>query len=192
VPAIIVDPALQAEVIRQFNLRGDLAPFNLTENVVPIFDIGRLLSLAAPQVVTTTEGSQGIRIGLNGLTNYLAVLPPRLNDGDVFDGGVTINPAAAAVIGDSGQLTAGDNSVHVIISSNVVVQFVIEWRDAADAVTLASWTILAGGPSATATNWERNLNIATDERVRVITAAAVVGTVSVAIDANNYSGSLAT
>ncbi len=179
---LIVDPALQAEVIRQFNLRGELSPFVLTNRVIPIFDIGRLASLNVPQVVTTTEGQQGVRVGTaSGVA--LVTAPPSHNDGDITDGGFTVNPLAAAIIADSGQLTAGLHLIDVTVSGNAIYDFLIEWRDAANAVTLTSWSVLAGGVGVTAPARIGPLlgSFLTDERIRVQVVSLVAGTVSAVI-----------
>ncbi len=190
--ALIVDPALQASVIRQFNLKGELAPFNLTENVVPIFDIGQLLG-APPTVVTTTLGQQGVRVGTAFGPNALQTRTPRINDGDVTDGGTAVNPAALAVLVDSGQLAGGEQMVSIYFSANVVVDFRIEWRNAANTATIASWTILQGGPSAAPFQWgPTTFAITTNERIRVVNVGVVVGTVSSCISTTPSNPSAAT
>ncbi len=180
---LIVDPELQAEVIRQFNLRGELSPFLLTNRVVPIFDIGRLASLNVPQVVTTTEGGQGVRVGLSSITQFLGVAEPSTDDGDVTDGGTAINPAALAVDVDTGQLAAGTHIITAQCSSNVVVDFRLEWRDAANAVTLASWTVLSGGPSSVPHQWKLNADVLLNERFRIVNVGVVVGSIATNIQA---------
>ncbi len=175
-PALIVDPALQAAVIRQFNLRGALSPFELTEKVVPIFDIGQLVG-AAPTVVTTLVGSQGIRVGTANAGVYLPVGGIRRNDGDITNSGATVNPAAAAVIVDTGQLAAGTHFFHAIINWNAaILDFQIEWRNAANAATLALWGFQVGTGQPSVQFGPHPLNIATNERLRVVTASGGTGT----------------
>ncbi len=181
--ATIVDPELQADIVRELNVRGVLAPFQISEVAIPVFDIGRLAGLA-PQVVTTTAGSQGVRVGLSAADQFLGVAEPATDDGDNVDGGIIVNPGAANVNVDSGQLAAGQHVITAIISANVVVDFRIEWRDAANAVTLASWTILSGGPSAVPFQFKMNAAMLLNERVRVVNIAAVVGTVACSIHAS--------
>ncbi len=188
---LIVDPALQAAVIRQFNLRGELAPFNLTENVIPTFDIGRITGFD-PTVVTTTAGQQGIRIGTVNSIAYLPVGQPDIGAAGVFDGGVTINPAAGAVIADGGPVGGtGRRSVRVQMSGNAVYDFQIQWRDAANLVNLATWTILAGGASPNIASWERTINLTLNERVRVVVLSLVAGSVSAFVDHQPVTASVA-
>ncbi len=176
--ALIVDPALQAAVIRQFNLRGELAPFRLTEQVVPIFDIGQLVG-AAPTVVTTTVGTQGIRIGTAG-TAALVVAQPPLEDANVTDGGFSVNPGAAAVLVDTGALGAGDRTFDAYMNGSALYDLIIEWRNAANTANIATWSLLVGGVGVgNNVHWgPHNLNLANNERLRILTGGAVVGTVS--------------
>ncbi len=189
--ALIVDPALQAEVIRQFNLRGELAPFRLTEEVVPIFDIGRLLSLAVPTVVTTLEGSQGVRIGTTGGTDYLPVGPVQIDDGDVTNSGAVVNPGAAAVLVDPGAVV-GSSIRHVegVINWNTAeIDFQVEWRNAANTATLTLWSYFCGAGNASVKFGPWFLNIASGERIRVVTAGGGVGTADVTIVINGVAAS---
>ncbi len=183
-PALIVDPALQAEVIRQFNLRGELSPFNLTENVVPIFDIGKLLSTVTPTVVTTLAGSQGIRVGTNSAINALAVRNTGFNDAMIVNSGRVTNPTAGTVLADTGQLVANGQVIHWIICSDsaTLTLFDIQWRNAANSATIATWSYLVGGnlPCVQMFN-QLNLNIVNNERVRIVAVAAVTGDVNATI-----------
>ncbi len=188
----IVDPALQARVVSQFNLLGPLSPFLLTNRVVPTFDIGKLTG-GAPTVVTTTVGQQGIRIGVAGGATYIPTQQVRIDDTDVVDGGTAINSPALTVIVDSGQLPANEHACMCFIGANVPVDFRIEWRNAANAATLASWTILCGGPSTAPLQWgPYNLNFALNERLRIVNVGVVVGTVSSCLSTANVTRSAAT
>ncbi len=179
----IVDPELQARVVRTFNLRGDLAPFRLTEQVVPVFDIGRITGLT-PTEVTTLAGSQGIRVGTAGATQNLTTGPVRYNDGDITNSGPVVNPAAAQVIADTGQLTAAHHIIHWLLNIDVGGDLHVEWRNAANAATLATWPyFIAGGGNASMFQ-PFIVNIALNERIRVITPAAVVGTVNATVAAS--------
>ncbi len=195
-PPLIVDPALQAAVVRQFNLRGELAPFTLTEQVIPIFDIGQLVG-AAPTVVTTTVDLQGVRVGtLTAASDgkqALATQIPFSEDNQVVDGGFTVNPGAAAVICDSGALAASNRTFDIYANGNAIYDVIVEWRDAANAVTLASWSLLVGGVGVgNMVHWgPHNLNIALNERIRLVTGGAVVGTLSGALSFTTNSASLA-
>ncbi len=186
---LIVDPALQASVIRQFNLKGELAPFNLTENVVPIFDIGRLVGSQDPTVVTTLFGSQGIRIGIAGNNRVPILQNPYFLAAEAFDSGLVVNPAAAAVLVDSGQVTNANKTAIVTVSTNTKVDFAVEWRNAANSATLATWTVCTGDAFSFP---QINLsNMLTDERLRVITVGGVTGTVAAHIDLTSSNPSQA-
>ncbi len=178
---LIIDPALQASVIRQFNLRGELSPFLLTNRVVPTFDIGTLVTAVVPTVVTTQAGSTGVRIGTLNDATAVITSKPGINDNDVTDGGTSINPAALTVLVDTGPIVGQQGQLwfYAIIGANVPVDFRIEWRNAADAATVAAWTILVGGPSAVPFAFELNLeDMQVNERIRIVNVGAVVGTVS--------------
>ncbi len=194
-PAIIVDPALQAAVIRQFNLRGELAPFNLTENVIPVFDIGKLTSLAeAPTVVTTTFGQQGLRIGTDSASEGLITRPKAFDDAQIVNSGAVVNPAAGTVLADTGQLAAGDRMVHWLINSNAaaVTDFSVEWRDAANAVTIAIWTFFVGGNTESVQMFNPLvLTFATNERLRIVATGVVVGTVNATVQQSPINRSIA-
>ncbi len=190
---LIVDPDLQAQVIRQFNLRGELAPFNLTENVVPVFDIGSLTG-NLPTVVTTLAGAQGVRVGTTAATTFLPVGPVRYDDQNIFTSGPVVNPGAGAVIIDTGQLGSFPHLVHwqVNNSAALAVDFEVQWRDAANAVTLANWPILAeGGAGHVEMMQQLVLSFQNLERLRIITPVAVVGTVNCMVAAQSMTRSAA-
>ncbi len=173
---LIVDPALQAEVVRQFNLRGELSPFLLTNRVVPIFDIGSLTG-NLPTVVTTLAGSQGVRVGTVSDVTALTVEPPSERVADVVDGRTVTNPTAGTVLVDSGQLQAGNHLFHALINCDAAIDdFSIEWRDAANAVTLASYGFYVGTGQPTVYWGPHLLAVATtNQRVRIITENTITG-----------------
>ncbi len=190
---LIVDPELQASVIRQFNLRGELAPFNLTENVVPIFDIGTLLRAIDPTVVTTLAGSQGVRVGTVTNASYLPTGDAPINDFDVVNSGAVVNPAAAQVIVDTGAL-GGTNPTYwyAIINNNAAISdFEVQHRDAANAATLATWGFFAGTGQPCVQTHILMLVMAASERLRVVSGSAIVGTVNATIVSNRIGPSLA-
>ncbi len=189
---LIVDPALQASVIRQFNLRGELAPFNLTENVVPIFDIGTLLRAVDPTVVTTLAGSQGVRVGTATAITALPTIQPRTAAAEITDGGFQVNPGAAAVLVDTGPLAAGEFVVTAWLNGSAVYDVILEWRNAANAANLATISLLVGGVATGDHVQFGPMNfgsLALNERFRIVTGGAVVGTVSSAIAANQVFAS---
>ncbi len=189
---LIIDPALQAAVIRQFNLRGELAPFNLTENVVPVFDIGRITG-ATPTVVTTLADTQGVRVGTIGAINYLPVEGTRFDDGDVTNSGRTTNPMAGDVIVDSGAFpNSGTHRVDAWMANDAALSlFEVQWRNAANSATLATWGIIIGTGQATF-NWGPFiLNMALNERIRIVSVAAITGNTNATVQFNNIANSAA-
>ncbi len=190
-PARIIDPELQAAVIRQFNLRGALAPFNLTEDVVPVFDIGSLLG-NLPTVVTTLAGSTGVRMGTPNAVTYMTVEGTRYDDSDSVNSGAVSNPAAAAVIVDTGQLAAGATILSAIINWNTaILDFQIEWRNAANSANLAVFGLFCGTgqPSVQWGPWVFQMGL--NERLRVVTASGGTGTADATIMFNGISTSTA-
>ncbi len=188
---LIVDPELVARVVRQFNLRGELAPFNLTENVVPTFDIGRLQGQAVdPTVVTTLANSQGVRVGTISAVTALPTMPVRYDDGDIVNSGPTVNPAAGQVIADTGQLGPGRHLVHWVLNTSVAADLHLEWRNAADAATLATWPFFIDVGNASMFE-SLALEFSLNERLRVITPVAVVGTVNATVAAAPLTASSA-
>lgn len=145
-PALIVDPELLAAVTRQFNLRGELQPFNLTENVVPIFDIGRLVGITEVQKVATPDSANAVRVGAAAafhLNTGLEASAPA----DWFDDS-TLNPAAGTVLADTGQLAAGIHMIWGSFGMDDVTQVVdasLQWRNAANAANVGELQINASG-----------------------------------------------
>ncbi len=188
-PPLIVDPALQASVIRQFNLRGELAPFRLTEEVVPIFDIGQLLTAINPTVVTTLAGATGVRVGTT-LNQAVATLGVAYDDGDFVTSGAVVNPGAAQLLADQGGGESGPIVVEGTINSNAAISdFDIEWRNAANTATLATWTVFCGTgqPSVHFGPW--HLSLLAAERVRIMNGSIIVGTVNATILSNRVERS---
>ncbi len=191
-PAVIVDQELLASVIRQFNLRGNLSPFNLTENVVPTFDIGKLTALADQvQLVETAEGSAGVRVGTSATNVYVASGTVDVDDGDFTDSGAVVNPGAGQIIVDTGQLGGGNHQVFFNARNNAAISdFELQWRDAANAVTIASMIVFAGTGQPTVQFGPIILGVATNERLRVVAGGAVVGTVGANIIAHQQTTSI--
>ena len=172
-PALIVDPALIAAVTRQFNLRGALQPFNLTENVVPTFDIGKLTGLdPIPQQVVTPGLASTVRIGTVG-NNHVRVGFSEFAPANVISS-IDVAPAAGTVLADSGQLAAGTNYFQALMShdDSVDVHIELQWRNAANAANVAAWPIFIQQ------RWEHwfMINNALNERIRWVNIGAVAGT----------------
>ncbi len=187
---LIVDPALQAEVIRQFNLRGELAPFNLTENVVPVFDIGKLVSTVVPQEVVTPGLNLSARIGLDVPNRVLRVGPADYEAAEIFTD-TTVAPGAATVLASTGAITAAGPRAFLACAGhndNAPLFFDLQWRDAADAVTLASFPFAIVSELSIAVT----LSVALNERLRWVNTTAVVGTAVSFISSASASTAIAT
>ncbi len=138
-PALIVDPDLIAQVTRTFQLRGELKPFNLTENVVPVFDIGRLEGLPLQEVVTPALLTM-VAAGPSAAARHYAAAPP---DSTVLN--VSSNAAASgagSILADTGQLAAGQHYCRAFATCGdaVAARYELQHRDAADAANLAVWS----------------------------------------------------
>ncbi len=173
-PALIVDPALQAEVIRQFNLRGELAPFVLTNAVVPIFDIGRLASIDTPQVVTTLAGSQGVRVGMADTNAALQVRYPFFSTG-LFADDTQAAPGANTVLADTGAIASAGQfwfQVQASHDDGTAVIFEVQYRNAANNANLG---VLPITNTQGIREW-LSIDIAANERLRIVNVTAIAGT----------------
>ncbi len=174
-PALIVDPELLAAVTRQFNLRGELQPFNLTENVVPIFDIGRLLALdpPIPTQVVTPGSAVAVRIGVNNTSTSLQVALPFFQDANIFDD-TSAAPGAGTVLADTGQLTNNVQFMQILLSHSDGANetFEIQWRNAANNATLATLPVTLEHVVTLNLSFDTELN----ERVRIVNITAIAGT----------------
>ncbi len=141
-PGIIVDPELIAAVTRQFNIRGELQPFNLTENVVPVFDIGRLTGITQIQKVTTPDEALTVRIGQAAGNDHLAVAAPVCETTDIVTDSKNA-PSAGTILSDTGQLAAGIHWISTQISqtNTTVESMIFEWRNAANSAALVTFRI---------------------------------------------------
>lgn len=142
-PAIIVDPGLIARVTRQFQLRGQLQPFNLTENVIPVFDIGKLTGVDVTKVATP-DSETAVRVGTSAA--HLTVGEPAHDAADVFQTSAS-SPTGGTILSDTGQLTAGIHRIEVWTGQDSGSQehLQLEWRNAANNATLATWNLLSVG-----------------------------------------------
>ncbi len=182
VAPLIVDPELQARVTRQFNLKGELAPFRLTETVIPIFDIGRLVGLA-PQEVVTPGLASSVRIGLQSITNHLVTGTPAIAATQVVAQTDT-NPAAAAILADTGQLAAGIKHIRARFYSSDATAHDnrFQWRNAANAANIFEWPFtITGGASGMIYTFDMYISPALNERFRFTNIGAHVGVVTTEI-----------
>lgn len=176
-PAIIVDPELLARVTRQFQLRGQLQPFNLTENVIPIFDIGKLLDIDVTKVATP-DSDTAVRVGTASDTAALMTAQSAIEADEINDIGFVTNPTAGTVLADSGAQAAGlvriEGQIHLIGTNE---DFRVEWRNAANNATLASFSVLMSEPAHFRFG-PFTFNMALNERVRIISVNTITAQVA--------------
>ncbi len=172
-PAEIVDPDLQAQVIREFNLKGALSPFNLTETVVPIIDIGRLLSVAVQEVVTPGQ-ADSVQIGIGATDESLPVSFPSHVSTNAFEDS-TAAPAAATVLVDTGQITtASEYFIQFSVSHDdaALRHFELQWRDGANAANLAVYPFWTSQDKAF---WLYPSITGSNQRFRLVNVTAIAG-----------------
>jgi hypothetical protein len=91
--------------------------------------------------------------------------------------GVTVNPAANAIIADTLAIAAGgQTNVKVIVGGNVATNIAVEWRNAANTATIKD-QIVAFPVNEAATFDFPGLSIGAGERIRLRVVAAVTGSV---------------
>jgi len=160
---------LIAQIVRQLNVQGPLAPFEIGDVAVPVFDIGQLAALDVPTRVGTPAAQ------------YLVGGHEASEDTEWFFDD-TLNAAGGTVLADTGQLAAGVHVIHAAFSGDDVTQVydaAFEWRDAANAVTLTQIrqflsVEIHNGPII----GPLFVNVALNERFRWVAGTAIVGTVS--------------
>ena len=175
-PAIIVDPDLLAAVTRQFQLRGELQPFNLTENVVPTFDIGRLIGLAVQPVVTPGL-TTSVLIGLQAAGFALTTREPFLEPADVFDDR-SVSPNAGDVLADTGGVSASVRSFKIQLMQNTgsAFEFALQWRNAANSATLATFQFIATLNSPFIFDFVADMSAG--ERIRMVSVNTIISIVT--------------
>ena len=98
--------------------------------------------------------------------------------------GRILNPTLDLVLVDSGVITnPGPKNFQVFAASTVASAFEIQWRDAANTATLKSQIIAVPAfGSISFYGFLREIDMAINERIRVIQVAAVTGSVSVSLE----------
>lgn len=91
------------------------------------------------------------------------------------------NPAIDALLLDTGALIAGSRTPQIMISSTVAAAFELQYRDAANAVTLKSQIIACGAFDVQSVGFSIPLDMLATERLRVLAVGTIVGVMSVSI-----------
>lgn len=86
------------------------------------------------------------------------------------------NPGVATVLADTGPLSSGTSySPHVVVSSTIAIQVVLQRRDAANAVTLQDHVFPIAANQPFHIPIQGVIDIADGERLRLVPNAAVTG-----------------
>jgi hypothetical protein len=93
--------------------------------------------------------------------------------------GIQVNPAASAVLADSGPKAGGAFDALVILGANVAVVATVEWRNAANTANVKSQVIAVGANQVIQLKFP--VDLALNERVRVLNNAAVTGSVQASV-----------
>ncbi len=113
---------------------------------------------------------------VGGTVSFLASPTPAYRVADVFTNGVLNNPAAGAVLCDTGPLPIGDYTIHFIMRATGVNNYTWEWRDAGNAADLWSQTFSLDPSFDDIIELNFRLSIENDnERFRVIIQALIAG-----------------
>ncbi len=176
--ALIDDPDLLDQILREFRIKGQISPFDLSNIAVPVIDIGLLTGIAlSPTVVTTLAGNQGVRVGTGAPNEYLHTGPQGFVVAGFNNRGSTVNPAAGAVISDSGALGPGLVVFYFVINWDAaILDFQVEWRNAANSANLGTIGFLLGTGQPSVKFGPITLSLGTNERLRVVTASGGIGT----------------
>lgn len=156
---VIQKPGLFEDLLRRTGVNRPQQPFVLDGDVVPV-------------------------ILVDSAVSFVAAPTPAYTVPDIFTAGVQIAPAISTVLADTGQLSIGFYTVISLISIGEGARISLQWRDAANAVTLMDHQFFAGptlNPFFSARFAIENDN----ERFRVINNAA--GGVGIAYQATLFA-----
>jgi len=153
------DTEALAETIRVLNIVGPLGRFNVLDTIIPTFSMGEV----AQQTIQ--------------------VVSPSFRSTDIFSTGIQVNAAAGLVLADTGQLAVGTYDMLLQMSSSqdeVATEFQVQFRNAANAANVAVWPYVMRGTDAVIATLTFALEIAANERLRIVNIAAGAGTDRVA------------
>lgn len=152
-------PLLNADLIRTLRLVGTIGLLDFIPAVQPTFIVG----------------SRGLSITQE---------KPLYTSSEIFDGQLN-NPAANAIVVDTGQVLAGDYDIqcwmaiaHLTGVSNIME---FEHRNAANSANLTRWFIIAGVANSETFHAEFALTLAENERLRVRSATGTTQSVGATI-----------
>lgn len=97
--------------------------------------------------------------------------------------GRVVNSILDQVLLDTGPLAAASRNFQVMVASTVNAAIELQWRDAGNTITLKSQFITVSAFGFVQTEpFLRDIEMLLGERIRILQAAAVVGSVSVSLD----------
>lgn len=181
--ATIVDADLIADIVQQLNVRGELAPFEISQIAFPVFDIGRLTGLTGIQKVATPDSETAVRVGTATNAAFLPTGLPTIDPTSLISA-AQLNPTAGQNLIDTGQLAAGQFLLDAYLTTNIDgARFDIQWRNAADAANLGVISVLLNNSGFVRVG-PHIVDIGLNERVRIINVNVLVGTVIVNMSNN--------
>jgi len=114
---------------------------------------------------------------VGGTVSFLASPTPAYQVLDIFTEGPLVNPAAGAVLADTGQLPAGSYSVQVLMQAGANNTYTFEWRNAGNTADLWSQILRFNPAVGDMLNLSFRLDIANDnERFRILITGLVAAT----------------
>ena len=146
-------------------------PIGVIQNSGPLINLLQSLGVNRPPTPFTLDGDVVPVVLIDSAVSFVAAPTPPYAVTDIFTQGPLAAPASGTVLADTGPLPVGQYSVQWVFHNTAVAQFMLQWRDAADATDLWSQTsqIVAG----TWWDYQTRLNIVNpNERFRLVAATA--------------------
>lgn len=177
---VLDDQDLLADCIRILRASGELGQLRIADTVQLVAPITPIRApLATPLVEPVTVDQSDMR-NLGVVAGF-----PHQFSTDFNSAGIVNNPAAGAVLADSGPIITAnaDTQFKVIITADVTtaIDFRIQHRDAADAANVIEVPLLAAaGDFGFVHDFGYEL-AANNERIRVVAGSAMTGNVAAAL-----------
>ena len=145
----VTDPITVADLVRVLSVRGSLGVLDVADVILPTISVGQITPLE------------------------VAIRTPAFRSTDIFSAGSILAPVAGTLLADTGALPAGTYDLTFVLSnsgitSNTAWQF--EHRNAADTANLATFPINTGRSGSGTLEFSIGYELATNERIRIITA----------------------
>lgn len=173
---VVDDQQLLADCIRLLRASGELGQLRLSDTVQLVAPVTPIRTVD----VNLTNDFVSVRRDQAGPINWRNIsYPPRHAAAQINSAGLTTNPAAGAVLADTGALAADDYYFLVIITDRLTAaptDFRVQWRDAANAANQAEVPLVDGGTATFQLE-----GFATNERLRITAGQAMTGDVACSI-----------